>query len=172
MRAIAIPSEWNTCWMEQCLKRLMTAGLFIIGWGCAANGQVAHTVPPDWLNSVLTAQARIEITPAMSVSDRLSELRRAKEAAYDQLKEEVLSLPISDQRTIGQLVNTQPQLRQQIESYIRRVAVVDMDQHVEPEQVRTRIEVGSELLNLLHLKTAPAPADRNTPSTGIVRPLN
>jgi hypothetical protein len=165
-------SDWNTRRMEQCLKRLMVAGLFIIGWGCAGNSQVVHTDPPDWLNSVLTAQTRIEITPTMSVSDRLSELRRAKETAYDQLLEEVLSLRISDQTTVGQLVKTQPQLRQQIESYIRRVAVIDMDQHVEPVEVRTRIEVGSELLDLLHLKTAPVPTDRNTPSTGIVRPLS
>lgn len=172
MRAIAIPSEWNTHRNERCLKRLMVAGLFIIGWGCAGTSQVAHTEPPDWLNSVLTAQTRIEMTPAMSVSDRLSELRRAKEAAYHQLMEEVMSLRINDQRTIGQLVETQPQLRQQIEAYIRRVAVIDTDQHVEPGEVRTRVEVGSDLLNLLHLKTAPVPTDRNTPSTGIVRPLS
>jgi len=172
MRATPIPSEWNTPQMEQYVKNLMAASLFMIGCGCAGNSQVAHTEPPDWLNSVLTAQARIEITPAMSVSDRLSELRRAKDAAYDQLMEEILSLRISDQRTIGQLVKTQPQLRQQIESYIRRAAVIDMGQHVEPGEVRTRIEVGSELLDLLHLKTAPVPTDRNTPSTGIVRPLN
>jgi hypothetical protein len=172
MRAIANSSDWNTHRIEHCLKSLMATGLFLIGWGCAGNSQVAHTEPPDWLNSVLTAQTRIEMTPAMSVSDRLSALRRAKEAAYYQLMEEVLSLRISDQRTIGQLVETQPHLRQQIESYIRRVAVIDTDQHVEPGEVRTRVEVGSELLDLLHLKTAPVPADRNSPSTGIVRPLS
>ena len=157
--------------MAQCLKRLVAAGLFIIGWGCAGHSQVTQTESPDWLNSVLTAQTRIEMTPAMSVSDRLSELRRAKEAAYHQLMEEVLTLRISDQRTIGQVVNTQPLLRQQIESYIHRVAVIDMDQSVDPGEVRTRIEVSSELLDLLHLKTAPVPTDRNTPSTGIVHPL-
>jgi len=164
--------QWNAHQIEQRLERLMAVGLFIMGWGCAGNSAAVHTESPEWLNSVLTAQTRIEMTPAMSVADRLTELRRAKEAAYHQLMDEVLALRISDQRTIGELVAKQPQLRQQIESYIHRVAVIDTDQHVEPGEVRTRVEVDSELLDLLHLKTAPAPIDRNAPSTGIVHPLS
>lgn len=167
-----MPSQWNTHGIEQGLERLMAVGLLIIVWGCAENSPVAHTDSPEWLNSVLTAQTRIEMTPAMSVGDRLTELRRAKEAAFHQLMEEVLSLRLYDEGTIGELVAKQPQLRQQIESYIHRVAVIDTDQHVETGEVRTRVEVGSELLDLLHLKTTPAPVDRNTPSTGIVRPLS
>jgi hypothetical protein len=162
--------QWNAHRCDRGLERLMVVGLCLIGWGCAENSPVAHTESPEWLNSVLTAQARIEMTPAMSVADRLTALRRAKEAAFHQLEEEVMSLPVYDRGTIGGLASKQPQLRQQIESYIHRVAVIDTDQLVEPAEVRTRVEVGSELLNLLHLKTAPAPIDRNTPSTGIVRP--
>ncbi len=107
----------------------------------------------------------------MSVADRLAELRRAKETAYRQLMTEILALRVSDQETIGALVAKRPQLQQQIESYVHRVAVIDMDQQSGPVEVRTRVEIGVEFLDLLHLKSGPAPLDRNTPSTGIVRPL-
>jgi hypothetical protein len=145
--------------------------MLLVGWGCAGKSLTDQHDSPDWINSVLTAQERVEITPAMSVADRLAALRRAKEAAYRQLMATILTLRVGEHETIGTLVERRPQLQQDIESYVSRVAVVDTDQHSGAMEVRTHVEVGVELLNLLQLKSAPAPLDRNTPSTGIVRPL-
>jgi len=171
MTAIAAQPDRRAHRLRKGLGGVTALGLLLIGWSCAGHGLAAHTDPPDWLNSVLTVQTPIAMTPAMSVADRLTELRRAKEAAHHQLIDQVLSLRIQNHGTIGALVAERPQLRQQIEAYVSRVAVVEVDQRAESETVRARVEVGSELLDLLHLKTAPEPVDRNTPSTGIVRPL-
>ncbi|HTP41509.1 MAG TPA: hypothetical protein VML36_03725 [Nitrospiria bacterium] len=142
------------------------------GWGCAGHGLATHTDPPDWLNSVLTAQAPIVMTPSMSVADRLTELRRAKEAARQQLVDQVLSLRIKELGTIAEMAAARPQLRQDIESYVTRVEVVDVDQRGATAEVRSRIELDADLLDLLHVKTTPAPVDRSTPSTGIVHPTS
>lgn len=143
----------------------------VLGGGCAGHLSAAHTKPPEWLNSVLTTQARIEMTPAMSMSDRLTELRKAREAVYHQLIGQILSLRIVDRGTIGELAAKRPELEQQIVSYVHRAAVVDADQPGQPGELRARVEAGSELLDLLHLSTVPEPVDRHAPSTGIVRPL-
>ena len=124
--------------------------LFSGWWGCAGRTPAVDNDSPDWINSVLTAEERVEITPAMSVADRLAELRRAKEAAYHQLITSVLSLRVGEQETIATLVSKRPQLRQQIESYVYRVAVVDTDQRSGPVAIRTRVEVGADLVELLH----------------------
>ncbi|MBI3620595.1 MAG: hypothetical protein HY208_00200 [Nitrospirae bacterium] len=142
------------------------------GWGCAGTNTDVRKDSPDWLNSVVAVQEHVEITPSMSVADRLAELRRAKEAAFGQLMTMILALQVDDHETVGALVARQPQLRQQIESYVRRVAVVDTDlRSTGPMEIHTRVEVGMEFFNLVHVKRTPAPVDRNTPSTGIVRPL-
>lgn len=145
--------------------------LLAIGWGCAGRNPAGGQDAPEWINSVLTARERVAITPSMSVADRLAELRRAKETAHQQLMTEILALRVSEQETIGTLVVKRPQLQQEIESYVHRVAVIDMDQQSGPVEVHARVEIGAEFLGLLHLKSGPAPVDRNTPSTGIVRPL-
>jgi hypothetical protein len=150
---------------------LATIGFLGGALGCAGHLPAAHTEPPEWLNSVLTTQARIEMAPAMSVADRLTEFRKAKEAAYHQLIVKVLSLRIDDRGTIGELAVKRPQLQQQIESYVHRAAVIDADQRGQPGELRARVEAGSELLEMLHLNTARGPVDRNAPSTGIVHPL-
>jgi hypothetical protein len=142
------------------------------GWGCAWQGLASHTDPPGWLHSVLTAQAPIAMTPSMSVADRLTELRRAKEAARQQLVDQVFALRIKDVGTIAEMATTHPQLRQEIESFVTRVEVVDVNQYGGAAEVHARIELDSDLLDLLHLKTTPAPVDRNAPSTGIVHPLS
>jgi hypothetical protein len=167
----AIAMQQHTRRLRCGLWGLATIGLLGGGGGCAGHIPAAHPEPPEWLNSVLTTQARIEMTPAMSVADRLTELRKAKEAAYHQLIEEILSLRIVDLGTIGELAAKRPQLQQQIESYVHRAAVVDADQRGQPGELRAQVEAGSELLELLHLNTAPEPVDRDAPSTEIVRPL-
>jgi len=151
---------------------LLTIILLLFGWGCAGQTPAVGSDSLDWMNSVLTAEEPARITPSMSVTDRLAELRRAKESAYRQLITEVLALRVRDQETVSTLVTKRPQLHQQIESYVYRVAVVDTDQNAGVIRIRTRVEVGAELADLLHLNTPPPPSmDRNTPSTGVVRPL-
>ncbi|HUJ79045.1 MAG TPA: hypothetical protein VLY45_01875 [Nitrospiria bacterium] len=152
--------------------RRLSLVLLCVGWGCAGPGLGEHADTPEWLNSVLTAQAPVTMTPTMSVADRLTELRRAKEAAHQQLMNEVLALRVKDQGTIAELSAAHPQLRKEIESYVDRVAVVDVDQSSGTAEVRARVELGADLLDLLHIKNTRPPADRNTPSTGIVHPLS
>jgi hypothetical protein len=169
MSAIARQPQRHICWLRYGLWGLATISL--LGGGCAGHMPATHTDPPEWLNSVLTTQTRIEMTPSMSVADRLTELRKAKKEAFHQLIEEILSLRIVNRGTIGELAATRPQLQQQIESYVLRATVVDADQRGQPGELRAQVEAGSELLELLHLNTAPEPVDRDAPSTGIVRPL-
>jgi flagellar basal body-associated protein FliL len=155
-------------WRNQALPALV---MLIAVWGCAGTTSAVQGDSPDWLNTVVTAQERVAITPSMSVADRLTELRRAKEAAYDRMLTMVLALQTDDHETIEALVARQPRLRQQIESYVRRVAVVDTEQGSGPVEIHARVEVGLELYNLIRVKRTPTPVDRNTPSTSIVRPL-
>jgi len=152
--------------------RLVAIVVLVAGWGCAGPSTESQKDSPDWLNSVVTAQERVEITPSMSVADRLDELRRAKEAAYEQLMTMILALQVDEHETVGEVITRHPQIRQQVEAYVRRVAVVDTDlRSTGPMEIHTRVEVGREFFNLVRVKRKPAPVDRNSPSTGIVRPL-
>jgi hypothetical protein len=142
----------------------------LLGVGACARGRVHLSTPPSWMNSVVTAHEQVNVAPAMTVAQRWDELRRAKEAAYRQLVEAVCALPLSADHTILASLEARPELRPQVESYIRRAAVIESQWQPPRIEIRATVEVGAELLELLEIKqTAPA-TDRTTPSTGIVRP--
>jgi len=147
---------------------LAAAMVLLAGGGCTGHQQQAS---PVWINTIVAANEPVRITPAMSVADRLVELRRAKDETYRQLTETILALQVDPQATVKSLVAERPQLQQEIDAYIHRVAVVDVNQGPGLMEVRAHVEVGTEFLSLLRLKTGPPPVDRNAPSTGIVHPL-
>ncbi len=151
--------------------RVLIVGLAVmLLFGACSRGRINLSTPPDWVNSAITARERVNVTPAMSMAERLAELRRAKEAAYQQLVAAVYALPLTPEQTIEASVTKRPDLQPQVESYVRRAAVLESIWQQQQMEIRATVEVGAELLELLQVKQAPASDDRNTPSTGIVRP--
>ncbi|MEW6324061.1 MAG: hypothetical protein AB1515_01595 [Nitrospirota bacterium] len=137
-------------------------------FGCAGD-RIAIKEAPGWANSAITARERVAVMPAMSMAERLAELRRAKEAAYQQLIEAVYALPLTETRTVDAVVASRPHLRPQVDAYVRRSAVLESRWQEQQMEVQATVEVGAELLSLLDVKP-PALPDRTAPSTGIVRP--
>jgi hypothetical protein len=145
--------------------------ILVLAAGACTRGRVSLTTPPTWMNSVVTAHEQVNVTPAMTVAQRLDELRRAKEAAYRQLIREVYALPLSADHTIEASLALRPNLRPAVESYVRRTAVVEPHWQAPKIEVQATVEVGAELLELLEVKQSVRPTDRTAPSTGIVHPL-
>ena len=105
------------------------SGMFVmllIVWGCV-NGPLyrGDTTPPVWMNRILTVQETATITPEMSAAERLTVLRQAKRAVYDQLRSSLVLLGLEEQKTIEDAMIEQPELSEQIEAYMAREAEIE-----------------------------------------------
>ncbi len=149
---------------------LLSTGVWLTG--CAANQMDREPEgPPAWANSVITAAETARVSPAMSTFERLTELNRAKEAAYGRLLSAVFALRLTDEKTIDVMAAARPSLHRQVEDYVRRNAVVNAVRRPQSDvEMQASVAVGAEFLDLLHVMSKPPPPDRNAPSTGVVHP--
>ncbi len=110
--------------------RILTKGLAIfiiilLFSGCQKNIQTTDVLRPNWSEATLkvTGIAKLQNDNA---ADRLMSLQKAKSDAFKNLKEELLSIMITDTKTLGEYIKDKEVVKGQVEDFVKRGRITEV----------------------------------------------
>lgn len=110
--------------------RILTKGLtvFVILFlflGCQKNIQTVDVLKPNWSEETLKVTG-ISKLQSDNAADRLKSLQLAKSDALKSLKDGLLSIMITDTKTVGEYIKDKEAVKGQVEDFVKRGRVTEV----------------------------------------------